>query len=67
LSLILSAAMLLRWHGQRKGFENFVEASAAIEAAAAAALAAHEGTRDIGGTLGTREAGAALARRIADA
>jgi 3-isopropylmalate dehydrogenase len=67
LSLILSAAMLLRWHGQRKGLENFVEASAAIEAAAAAALAAHEGTRDIGGTLGTREAGAALARRIADA
>jgi 3-isopropylmalate dehydrogenase len=67
LSLILSAAMLLRWHGQRKGLENFVEASAAIEAAAAAALAAHEGTRDVGGTLGTREAGAALARRIADA
>ena len=65
LSLILSAGMLLGWHGQRKGLQNFIEASGAIERAAAAAVAAHEVTRDVGGSLGTREAGAAFARRIA--
>jgi 3-isopropylmalate dehydrogenase len=64
LSLILSAGMLLGWHGQRKGLRNFMDASAGIERAAAAAVAAHEVTRDVGGSLGTRETGAAFARRI---
>lgn len=63
-SLILSAGMLLGWHGQRKRLQNFVDASAAVEQAAAAAVAAHETTRDVGGSLGTRETGAAFARRI---
>jgi 3-isopropylmalate dehydrogenase len=63
-SLILSAGMLLGWHGHRKGLPNFLDASAMIERAAAAAVAAHETTRDVGGSLGTREAGAAFARRI---
>jgi 3-isopropylmalate dehydrogenase len=63
-SLILAAGMLLGWHGQRKGSRNFADASAAIERAAAAAVAARETTRDVGGSLGTREAGAAFARRI---
>ena len=65
-SLILSAAMLLGWHGQRKRLQNFMDASAAIEHAAAAAVAAHEVTRDVGGLLGTRETGAAFARRISE-
>jgi 3-isopropylmalate dehydrogenase len=65
LSLILSAGMLLGWHGQRKGLSNFMDASAAIERAAAEAVSAQETTRDVGGSLGTREAGAAFARRIA--
>jgi 3-isopropylmalate dehydrogenase len=64
LSLILSAGMLLGWHGQRKGLRNFMDASAGIERSAAAAVAAHEVTRDVGGSLGTRETGAAFARRI---
>jgi 3-isopropylmalate dehydrogenase len=64
-SLILSAGMLLGWHGQRKSLRDFTDASAAIERAAADAVAAHETTRDVGGSLGTREAGAAFARRIA--
>ena len=63
-SLILSAAMLLGWHGQRQGLPAFVAASAAMEAAAAAAVGAQQATRDVGGTLGTRETGAAFAARL---
>ena len=50
-SLILSAGQLLRWHGLRSDKPAFIEASAAIEAATAAAIAAHEATRDVGGQL----------------
>ena len=64
LSLILSAGMLLGWHGQRKGLQAFVDASAAIEKTAAAAVGAHDATRDVGGTLGTRETGQAFAARL---
>ena len=63
-SLILSAGQLLGWYGQRRGGRAFLEASAAIEAAAGAAVAAGEVTRDVGGALGTREAGEAFARRL---
>ena len=63
-SLILSAGQLLRWHGQRSGRPAFIEASSAIEAATAAAIAAHETTRDVGGALGTRETGAAFVARV---
>lgn len=63
-SLILSAGMLLGWHGQRKGLKAFVQASHAIENAAAAAVAAGETTRDVGGRLGTSETGTAFARRL---
>ncbi len=63
-SLILSAGQLLRWHGLRADKPAFIEASAAIEAATAAAIAAHEATRDVGGQLGTRETGAAFVARL---
>ena len=63
-SLILSAALLLGWHGRRAGEDGFVAAGAAIERAVAEAIAAGECTRDLGGRLGTRDAGAALAERL---
>ncbi|MEI2416943.1 isocitrate/isopropylmalate family dehydrogenase [Orrella sp. JC864] len=65
ISLILSAAMLLNWHGQRKGLPRYAEAAAAIEAVIAQTIQAGECTRDVGGTLGTREAGQAFVRRLA--
>jgi 3-isopropylmalate dehydrogenase len=42
----------------------FEQAASAIEQAVEAAVAAHEVTADIGGKLGTRETGAALAGRV---
>lgn len=64
VSLILSAAMLLAWHGKRREEPRFTKAAAAIEAAVARAIAEGEWTQDTGGTLGTAEAGAAIAKRI---
>lgn len=63
-SLILSAAMLLAWLGERRGLANFTEAAAAIEAAVDATLA-NPATRtaDLGGTLGTE----AFARAVVSA
>ena len=63
-SLILSASLLLAWHGRREGEPGFVKAAAAIDDAVAAAIAARETTRDIGGNLGTKETGEALAARL---
>jgi len=63
-SQVLSAAMLLNWYGQRKGKQAFTDAAAAIEGALAEAVAARECTRDVGGTLGTRETGAAWVKRL---
>jgi 3-isopropylmalate dehydrogenase len=54
----------LRWHGLRSAKPAFIAASAAIEEATAAAIAAHEATRDVGGQLGTRETGAAFVSRL---
>ena len=54
-SLILSAAMLLRWLAERKGAAAFAEAARLIEDAVEANLATPEGrTPDLGGPLGTR-------------
>ncbi len=63
-SLVLSASQLLRWHGQRSGQPAFLQASSAIELAVAAAIEAHETTRDLGGGFGTRQTGAALVARL---
>lgn len=64
MSLVLSAAQLLDWHGRRRGEPRFGEAAKAIEGAVAACLEAGEKTRDVGGVAGTREVGAALVRRL---
>jgi 3-isopropylmalate dehydrogenase len=64
LSLILSAAMLLAWHGRRNKAKDFETAASAIEKAVEAGIAAKESTADIGGRLGTREVGDAVAARL---
>jgi 3-isopropylmalate dehydrogenase len=63
-SSILSASMLLDWHGHRKGLQNFIDASALVTSSVADAVAAGHTTRDVGGTLGTRDTGRALVERI---
>ncbi|MFC7737618.1 isocitrate/isopropylmalate dehydrogenase family protein [Roseomonas sp. GCM10028921] len=63
-SLILSAALLLAWHGRRTGKGEFAAAAAAIEAAVSSAIGAGETTRDIGGRLGTAATAETLAARI---
>ncbi|HEY7230139.1 MAG TPA: isocitrate/isopropylmalate dehydrogenase family protein [Pseudolabrys sp.] len=64
LSLILSAAMLLAWHGRRTKSKALAAAAAAIEQAVEAAVAAKQSTIDIGGRLSTRETGDAVAARL---
>jgi 3-isopropylmalate dehydrogenase len=64
LSLVLSVGMLLAWHGRRRKANAFQAAAAAIENAVEAAIAAKESTGDIGGRLGTRETGEAVAARL---
>jgi 3-isopropylmalate dehydrogenase len=66
-SLVLSAGMLLGWFGQRKGGRKFLDAHAAIEQGVTDAIACGDATRDVGGKLGTRETGAALAARLVKA
>jgi 3-isopropylmalate dehydrogenase len=63
-SLILSAALLLDWHGRRKGVARFVEAARAIDKSIEGATKAGDMTGDIGGRLGTEETGEALANRL---
>lgn len=63
-SQVISAAMLLSWYGQRHKKPAFLLASEALHAAVAQTIAAGEGTRDVGGKLGTKEAGDALARHL---
>ena len=54
---ILTAAMMLEYLG-------FEEASRAVEKAVAGAVSQRETTRDLGGTLSTEEAGAAILRAV---
>ena len=62
---ILSAAMMLRWLGDRRGDEEARAAAARIEAAVAAVLADEgAGTPDIGGAMTTEELGRAVARAV---
>jgi len=63
-SQVISASMLLAWYGQRKSKSAFIEASKALNEAVAQAIATGEATRDVGGTLGTRETGQALSARL---
>lgn len=64
LSQVLSAAMLLGWFAQKSGRPEYLQAAQAIEQAVEACVAARESTRDVGGQLGTPEAGQALVRRL---
>jgi 3-isopropylmalate dehydrogenase len=63
-SLVLSAAMLLNWYGQKNDRTPFMSAARAIFDGVAGAIDAQEATRDVGGKLGTRDTGIALARRL---
>ena len=67
LSMILSAQMLLAWLGTRHGQPALIQAAEAIETAAMRMMQAGESTRDIGGKLGTRAFGEAMAGRMAAA
>ncbi len=60
ISLILSMALLLSWHGERTGAKRFEEAARAIEDAVAAAMREGRVTRDVGGSLGTAATGQAI-------
>lgn len=64
VSLILSAGLLLDWHGRRRNLAQFNTAARAVEDVTAAAVAAGEATADVGGKLGTRATGEAFARRL---
>jgi 3-isopropylmalate dehydrogenase len=57
IGAVLSAALMLETLGR-------TEDAARIERAVEAAVRAREVTRDVGGTLGTREAGAAVLRHL---
>ena len=63
-SLVLSVALLLDWHGRRKKQTAFQEAARTIETAIENAVRERETTADVGGKLGSREAGEALAARL---
>ena len=64
-SLILSAAMLLKWLGDRRGLTIFVEAAEAIDDAVDIVLAdQQQRTPDLGGSSGTRAFGEAVAAQI---
>jgi 3-isopropylmalate dehydrogenase len=64
-SLLLSAAMLLGWLGERHGADRFLRAQATLESALAELLRAPATrTRDLGGTLGTKAFGAALLEQL---
>jgi 3-isopropylmalate dehydrogenase len=60
-SLILSAALLLAWYGERSDAVKYQEAARAIENALAQAIAEGRVTKDLGGNLGTAAAGQAVA------
>jgi 3-isopropylmalate dehydrogenase len=63
-SQILSAALLLDWHGRRRNAAPFMAAASAIEEAVAQCIEAKEATSDVGGRLGTSDTGKAVANRL---
>jgi len=63
-SLILSAAMMLDWLGREKQDHDAAMAALAIQMAVEDCLSRGEVTPDLGGRLGTREMGMAIAERI---
>jgi 3-isopropylmalate dehydrogenase len=63
-AMILSAGMMLDWLGRRHDDAALVRDAARIQAAVDACLAAGEVTGDLGGTLDTKGAAAAVAARL---
>ena len=55
IAMILSAAMMLEWLGERHGDERSTKAAHAIQGAVESALAKGPRARDLGGTAGTKE------------
>src|ERR1019366_9800263 len=51
ISLILSAALLLAWHGERSGAARYELAARSIENAVAVAMQSGRATKDVGGNL----------------
>lgn len=66
-SLVLSAAMLLRWHAQRKDLPKFASAATAIDDAVAHCVSQGLATRDVGGRLGTHATGEAVITQLMQA
>lgn len=64
ISQLISGAMLLNWHGRRKGLRNFADAAGAMERAIAASIQSGECTRDVGGRLGTKASGVAYIKHL---
>ena len=65
VSMILSVAMLLAWLGEYRDTAALSRAAAAIQAAVDEVLSEPAGrTRDLGGTVGTRDFGAQVARAL---
>ena len=64
-SMILSVAMLLAWLGEHRDEAALTRAATAIETAVDAVLTEPAGrTRDLGGTVGTREFGVKVAKAL---
>ncbi|MGW1420052.1 isocitrate/isopropylmalate dehydrogenase family protein [Bradyrhizobium manausense] len=67
VSLVLSAAMLLRWFGEKNGSTKYGQAANEIDAAVDATLERPETrSRDVGGTATTRQVSAAICARIGE-
>jgi 3-isopropylmalate dehydrogenase len=66
VSLILSMALLLAWHGERSGSARFETAARAVENAVEAAIQTGQATRDVGGNLGTAATGEAIVKILAE-
>lgn len=65
IGMILSAAMMLDWLSERHSDANTLAAARSIRSAVETVLNQGLLTRDLGGTAGTREVGAAVVKAIA--
>ena len=63
-SLITSASMLLNWLGQRHQLPIYTKAAKLIDQCMEHAIDAKETTKDIGGSLGTKQTGNLFIQRI---
>jgi 3-isopropylmalate dehydrogenase len=56
--------LLLDWYAQRSRNQEYTTAANAIREAIGAAILSREVTKDIGGNLGTKEAGDVLVKKL---